>query len=120
MLQGRFARSVLARHRRSRRKQREKLPPEISSPAEARDELRVVAASLRRQKIALQLISQTLRQATVEEEGFDVSRELAAGAECVQNDLLTDAIETLETLADLDDATLRRRFEERWAIHVEH
>ena len=120
MLQGRFARSVLTRVRRTRQKEREKTPPEISSPAEARAELQMIASTLRRQKVALGLVIASLSQATVEGDGFDVARELAGGAECVRTDLLTDAIETLETLAKLDDEALRRRFEQRWALHKEY
>ena len=46
---------------------------------------------------------------------FDALTELADGLRCVQTDLLSDAIETLDALSSRDDAELRRRFEVRRA-----
>ena len=48
---------------------------------------------------------------------FDSSAELRAGIECVQTDLLADAIETLLVLATATESQLRESFEERqkWA-----
>lgn len=122
MLQGRSARSVLIRLISRRQKNRSKDRPKngsiLGSPAEARRDLQTIANTLRRQKAALGMVAATLREASIEDDGFDVARELAAGADCVREDLLADAIETLEVLARLDDETLRRRFEERWEIEV--
>ena len=46
-------------------------------------------------------------------ESFDVLAEVGEGLRCVKTDLLADAIETLQVLATVDEAELRRRFEQR-------
>ena len=90
--------------------------PKVDPLTEARNGLQLIAAKLRWQETALRLLTADLRQHVNQGEGFDPLRELAEGAECVRNDLLTDAIETLHTLATLDDDNLRIRSEERFAL----
>lgn len=46
------------------------------------------------------------------EASFDALAELGEALRCVKTDLLADAIETLDALATLDDAELRRRYEQ--------
>ena len=46
---------------------------------------------------------------------FDSLAELADGLRCVQSDLLSDAIETLDALSSRNDTELRRRCAERRA-----
>ena len=46
-------------------------------------------------------------------EQFELLEEIGDGVRCVRGDLLTDAIETLESLAYLDDDALCRRHSER-------
>ena len=90
--------------------------PQVDPLTEARNGLQLIAAKLRRQETSLRLLIADLRQHATQADGFDPLRELAEGAECVRNDLLTDAIETLHTLATLDDDNLRIRAEERFAL----
>ena len=90
--------------------------PKVDPLTEARNGLQLIAAKLRRQETSLRLLIADLRQHASKSEGFDPFRELAEGAECARNDLLTDAIETLHTLATLDDDNLRIRAEERFAL----
>ena len=90
--------------------------PKVDPLTEARNGLQLIAAKLRRQETSLRLLIADLRQHANKGEGFDPIRELAEGAECVRNDLLADAIETLYTLATLDDEHLRIRSEERFAL----
>ena len=44
---------------------------------------------------------------------FNATAELRLGAHCVRNDLLLDAVETLEFVANLPEEKLQKRFEER-------
>ena len=59
------------------------------------------------------LIGGIARELPEPEASFDALAEVGKGLRCVKTDLLADAIETLDTLATLDDAELRRRFEQR-------
>ncbi len=75
-----------------------------------RGAIRTLAADLRALDALIGGIAQELPQGGTT---FEALAELGEGLRCVRTDLLADAIETLDALATLDEAELRRRFERR-------
>ncbi len=77
-----------------------------------RGDITTLADDLRALDARIAVIVKELPQSSA---SFDALAELADGLRCVQTDLLSDAIETLDALSSRDETELRRRFDERRA-----
>ena len=94
------------------------LPTRTNPLDPIRRDLLQVARGLRRQQTALQVLAASTLERARPLDGtldFDPTRELAAGANTVRNDLLSDAIDTLEALASRNEDELRQEYEKRCA-----
>ena len=90
---------------------------DLSRPSVSRTQVRLFAVA-----VELKLIDRELRdivEGFPEPDGdFHIFKELRAAADCVRTDLLADAIETLDSVAQGSPISLWRRFEERrtWLV----